>query len=292
MASEDRVARVPEGFRAARAEPLACWESLTAPLPAAPSMRGLWSAQAPIPLHATDRLTVRVRPAEGPARGVALLVPPWKLRRAGLVGGWARLLARSGWESWLVTPPHHIERAAPGARSGEGFVSLDLGRLRAVVEAQVLELRTLAAMAARRGPVGLLGLSLGALAAALAATAVEPLAFAALVAPPDLAMVLTRTNVGRRYRALAERAGSPVPGADELRTLLRPLSPAERRPCTRNLLVAAGSYDLIVPPEAPLELARVWGVTARVYPRGHLTLLFACCALRRDVEELLRASLA
>src|SRR2546427_110486 len=71
-------------------------------------------------------------------RGPALLVPPGKTASTRLVAGYVSLLLRSGHDVWLLSPPHHLERTAPGSRSGEGFVSLDLERLRAVFEQLVL----------------------------------------------------------------------------------------------------------------------------------------------------------
>ena len=44
-----------------------------------------------------------------------------------------------------------------------------------------------------------------------------------------------------------------------------------------------------MPPESPLELARAWGVEPVVYGRRHITLIFACRALRRDLAAFLEA---
>jgi pimeloyl-ACP methyl ester carboxylesterase len=234
----------------------------------------------------------RAFPARGVRRGTLVLVPPWKIRRPRLVAGWTRLLASAGWDVWLVSPPHHLERTAAGARSGEGFVTLDVPRLRATFEQLVLELRVFLALAARRGPVGLVGLSLGALAAALAATAPGRLDLVALVAPPDLSLVALRTGIGRRYRRLAAEAGAPWPSDGDLAAALAPLDAAARVPATRDVLVAVGGFDRIAPPEGALRLAARWGVPARVYPRGHLGLLFLCRAVRRDVAAFARGRYA
>lgn len=292
MWSEDRVRREPQAWRPPPPGPLACFGPLPAfpappPAPAAPLA---WRFPAP-PWGGPegDAVEVLLHPARGPRRGVALLVPPWKLPRAKVLEGWVRCLAAAGREVWMLVPPHHLSRVAPGRRRGEDFVSNDLGRLRAAVEETVRELRLLARVAAGRGPVGLVGLSLGGLAAALAATAEEPLDFAALVAPPaDLAQVLGETPIGRRYARLAAAAGAPLPAADELRRWLAPLSPAARRPTAGRVLVAAGRHDAIVPPQGPAALARAWGLAPRLYGRGHLTLLFGCRALRREVAALAR----
>src|SRR6266536_1790581 len=190
--TEDRLHREPERARLGHPKLLRCFGPLP-PLPAPAPREGGWSAPAPRPLGPSDRMAVCATRAAAPWRGTVLLVPPWKIASPGLVAGYTRLLAAAGHDVWLVCPPHHLQRTAPGARSGEGFVSLDLRRLRATFEALVLELRVLASLAAQRGPVGLVGLSLGALAGAFAATAPERLDFAALVAPPELALVMAET---------------------------------------------------------------------------------------------------
>jgi pimeloyl-ACP methyl ester carboxylesterase len=234
-------------------------------------------------------MVVVAQPALGPRRGTAILVPPWKVPTLGAVAGWARLVARTGFDVWTLVPPRHLERAG-AVPNGEGFVSPDLGVLTAALEQLVLEVRVLAALARHRGgETALVGLSLGALGAALAATAPEAVDRAVLVAPPaDLAAVFARTAIGRRYARLAARAGAPVPGAEALAALLAPLGPAARPPTAGRILVAAGREDRIALPDGALALARAWGAESRVYPRGHLTLLFACAALRRDAHRFLR----
>ncbi len=231
------------------------------------------------------------RPARGRARGTAILVPPWKVPRLSLVAGYARLIARAGLDVWTLVPPRHLQRAAPGTRSGEGFVSPDLGVLRAAFEQLVVELRALAALArARGGETALVGLSLGALGAALAATAPEGVDRVALVAPPaDLAAVLSGTPIGRRYAALAARAGAPVPRDGALDPMLAPFRADGRRLTAGRVFLAMGRHDRIAPGAGTLALARAWGTEPRLYPRGHLTLLFACRALRRDLARFLSA---
>jgi len=287
MWTEDRRARDPVPFRAGPAAPLDCF----GPLPGLPSSRpraGVWRVPSPRPSPGDEALVVHALPARGSSRGTVLLVPPWKVPSLAATAGYARLLARTGLDVWTLEPPRHLSRAAPGLRSGEGFVSPDLLVLRRAVEQLVVELRVLAALArgaARDGEqVGLVGLSLGALAGALAATAPERLDFAALVGPPaDLAAVFGETRIGRRYLELARRAGAPPPTPGRLAELLAPFRPDLRRPTVERVLVAVGREDRIALPEGGVALARAWGGEARVYPRGHLTLLFACAALRRDV---------
>jgi hypothetical protein len=205
---EDLVPRAPDPYRPGPDRPLGCLGALPPP-PSPPAAPGPWRfAVAPWGGPPGDRALVHVFPAPGPRRGTALLVPPWKLRAAALLRGWATSLSRAGLETWLLVPPHHLERAAAGARNGEAFVSPDLGRLRAALEETVLEIRLLAAAAAPAGPVGAVGLSLGALAAGLAAAASPPLDFAALVAPPaDVAAIFGHTPLGSATAAWPRRAG-------------------------------------------------------------------------------------
>lgn len=290
MWAEDLRSRPPAGFRPAEDAPLDCFGELP-PLAGAPPRSGRWRAPSPRPCAADATLEVVARLSLPPRRGVLVLVPPWKVPALGAVAGYARLAARAGWDVWTVVPPRHLGRTAPGTRSGEGFVSPDLPALRAALEQAVAELRALVALAARAdGETALLGLSLGALAAALAATGPERLDRVALVAPPaDLAAVLSATAIGRRYRRLAARAGAPLPGGDALAAMLAPFRP-ERRPRPRGeVFLAVGAEDRIALPAGALALARAWGLAPRVYPRGHLTLLFGCRALRRDLARYLAA---
>ena len=286
---EDRRASRPVPFRPAPAAPLDCFGPLPA-CPVPPERGGSWRLESPraAGFPAGDRMTVHVWRPRRPARGVAILVPPWQIDRVALVAGFRGLLARAGYEVWLAVPPHHLDRVRDGARSGEGFVSPDLAAFRASVEQLVLELRLLAAAArGRGGDVVMVGLSLGALATGLAATAPERLDAAALVGPPDLEAVFHGTPIGRRFRRLAARAGAPAPAAELVRPMLEPFRPGARPPTARRLFVAGGRADAIATTVGALALARAWGVTPRLYPRGHLTLLFACGALRRDLSAFL-----
>jgi len=226
--------------------------------------------------------------SRAPFRGTVVLVPPWKIEAASLLSGYTDLLARAGFDVWLLVPPEHMERAAPGTPSGHGFASLDLVRFRALFEQLVTEIRVALTMAASRGSVGLVALSLGALAASIALPAAEEVAFATLIAPPaDLASVVCDTPIGRRYRRLAERAGSKWPDRDAIRSALAPFAPGGRsRPSCRTL-IAVGRHDRIALPAGAVALARAWRVEPRVYARGHLTLLFCCRALRDDLGRFL-----
>jgi hypothetical protein len=67
--------------------------------------------------------------------------------------------------------------------------------------------------------------------------------------------------------------------------MLAPFRADARPPTARRVLVAVGRDDRIALGAGALALAAAWGATARLYPRGHLTLLFACRALRRDLAR-------
>ncbi len=260
MAFEDRAARPPVPWRPGPDVPL---DPFGPPLPLPPTRR---------------------TPARGARRGTAILVPPWKIRSTAVLGPWVRSLSGSGLEVWIPVPPLHLERTPPGERGGEGVLTPDLGRTREVLATAIGEVRGCLARAEEAGgQVVLVGLSLGGLTAAWAATGPERIDAAALVAPPaDLAAVFRETAIGRRYAALAERAGAPMPGREELERRLGWLSPLRRVPTATRLLVAGGRHDVIAVGGAA-ALARAWNTPVRAYPRGHLTLILACPDLRRDV---------
>jgi len=290
MAFEDRRGAERGPWRPGPDGPLDVFGPL-ARLPSPPAGASTFSAPSPAPF-ADDRLRVHVSRARGSPRATAILVPPWKIPSRRLLAGWVRMLCRAGFDTWIYVPPHHLERRPAGARSGHGFVSPDLGRIRSALAQSVLELRACAALAGEAGPVAVVGLSLGALVAAWAATGPEALDATALVAPPaDLAAVLRHTRIGARYGRAAADAGGPLPGPSELEARLRPLVPLDRRPTSRRVLVAAGVEDRIAL-SGPSDLATAWGVPLRAYPRGHMTLLFACAAARRDVSTFLSGPLA
>jgi pimeloyl-ACP methyl ester carboxylesterase len=288
MWTEDLRRRAPAPFRGGGCLPLDCFGPLPA-LPPPPGPAGPWRAASPRPAPGDGIMAVEAQPARGARRGTAILVPPWKLPRLSLLAGWAALLAHAGYDVWTLIPPRHLHRATPGTRSGEGFVSPDVPALRAAAEQLVLELRVLAALARPLGgEVALVGLSLGGVGAALAATAPERVDRVALVAPPaDLAAVIAETRIGRRYMSLARRAGSLPPPAEAMSAMFEPFRADGRRPSARRLLVGVGSADRIAPPAGATALARAWGAELKVYPRGHLTLLFLCDALRADVARFL-----
>jgi len=294
----DRLAMGVEGWRPRPAvgfRPLPGPLDLTGPevlVPEPPAAPATWRFPAPAwGGPPGDAVEVRLFPAAGPRRGTALVLPPWKNAAPGLYKPFTSLLAGLGLEVWHLVPPLHLGRTPPGARSGEAYLTPDLPRLAAALCETVREARALAAAAARRGPVGLLGLSLGGLAAAHALPG-SRLACAALLAPPvDLAALFGQTPVGARYRRLAERAGAPFPAGEALLAALAPFAPAGRPDAATRLLVAAGTHDLVVPAEGPARLARRWGVEPRLFPRGHLTLLLACPALRAEVGALFGAAL-
>ena len=260
MAFEDRVARRPVPWRPGPDLPL---DPSGPPLPLPP---------------------VRRTPARGERRGTAVLVPPWKIRSTAALRGWVRPLAAAGFQVWIPVPPLHLERTPPGERSGEGVIGPDLARTRDVLGTAIREIRGCLAHAAEEGgQVVLVGLSLGGLVAAWAATGPERVDAAALVAPPaDLSAVFRDTAIGRRYAALASRVGAPVPDGEELDRRLGWLSPIRLTPTAGRLLVTGGRHDAIALDGAAV-LARGWNAPLREYARGHLTLLLACTAVRRDV---------
>jgi len=52
--------------------------------------------------------------------------------------------------------------------------------------------------------------------------------------------------------------------------------------------IAGGLHDRVAPTAGPADLAHACGVEPHLYPRGHISLLFLCRALRRDLELFTR----
>lgn len=287
MWSEDLRRRTPVPFVGAAREPLDCFGPLP-PLPEPPSRAGAWEAPSPRPAPGDEILRIEVTKAAGARRGIAVLVPPWKLPRLSLLSGWTYAIARTGHEVWTVIPPLHLQRSPPGVASGEAFVTPNVPALRKAVEQLVLEIRLLLALArGQGGETALVGLSLGGLAAALAATSDEAPERVAVIAPPaDLHAVAAETRIGKRLLGLSGRAGA-MPVIEELPAMLMPFRAHARPSRAARVLVAVGSADGIARTAAATELAREWSADLRVYPRGHITLLFLCAALRRDLRAFL-----
>ena len=271
MWTEDRHARAAMAFREASSAPLDCFGPLPE-LRLAPPREGPWRAPSPRPAEGDATMAVHAFAARGVRRGTVVPVPPWKVPRLGVVEGYVRLLARAGYDVWTLVPPRHLQRALPGARNGEGFVSPDLVALRGAFEQLVLEIRALAALArGGGGEVGVLGLSLGALGAALGDRA-QPLDFAALVAPPADLAVFSETAIGRRRRPRAP-AGAPPPPPDALSGMLRRSARTSPRPRRASSSRSSGSASR----SAGRARARrcLEGDRAGLLRAATLTLLFA-----------------
>ncbi len=80
-----------------------------------------------------------------------------------------------------------------------------------------------------------------------------------------------------------------VSSARALRPLLAPFDAGARPPVARHVFLAAGRHDAVATRRGHLPLVRGWGARPRCYPRGHLTLLFACAAVRADLASFLAA---
>src|SRR5258706_567355 len=118
MMAEAAVRRAPQPFRPGPSGPLGCFGPLPEPLPEAPHGMARWQVPAPTPLAPGDSMIVDVPPTTRPRRGTVILVPPWKLRSRAQLKGYVALANAAGFEVWLTTLPHHLERSY-GGRSGQ-----------------------------------------------------------------------------------------------------------------------------------------------------------------------------
>ena len=274
-----------------------------------------WASARPLPRRSTASAgSHRCRSGRrAPARGVRRrrvrpkVTPRWRCTRArhsacGAARSSSSRPGRSPRSPWspgtrgssrarAMTSGPSSRRATSSARSQARGAARGSSRPTSTAarafEQLVLEIRVLAALArAGGGAVGVVGLSLGGLGGPRGDRARAGRLRRARRAPRGprrglrgdphrTALRRARTPCGRAAAA----AGARSAGCSR-RSGRTPAADRAARP------LAVGRDDPIALGAGALGLAAAWGATApRLYPRGHLTLLFACRALRRDVAR-------
>jgi dienelactone hydrolase len=212
----------------------------------------------------------------------------WRMRRAGA-------------HTVRMDLPFHLRRSIPGKASGEGFFSIDPGRMRAVVRQSVEDAAAIVAWARREvSPmVGVFGVSLGGLVATLLAAQVRLDSLVAVVPLCDPPASFTECPPGPMQRYLGMLGEGDgywgVDAATARRNLDGALAPLVARnlvpatPPERVWLVRA-EHDLIVGPGPVSALAQAWGAEMETYASGHVTVMNAPGIARNIRDRALRAA--
>ena len=243
--------------------------------------RELWRADA-VRLSgdindAAPWVATRIAPNSGPARAAVIFLHGW-LANSMHLRFYQRLvspLIRQDLEVWLPRLPQHMERTGPESWSGVSAISADLVETAQTLRRAVAEARSLASWLRMRGVrhVGLWGVSLGGWVAAIAAT-VDPGWDAIVLWEPvvDPVATLWRSRLMAPLREPLRRAG--VHPEDD-RIALDFLVPGDAALLVQrsSVLIIAGHYDDVVPPESVTRLAESWGVGVSWFPRGHINLM-------------------
>jgi dienelactone hydrolase len=211
-----------------------------------------------------------------PTRGSVLVLPIWYgPRDGGLEDVTARYLATRGFRAFVMPMAWQWERKKDG-----GFpviLSGDLERTRLAMIQSVKDARRVVSLLDRedgsRGRVGVLGISLGGFVGALVyAVAPEVRAGAFALAGAGVADVMLHPS-SETKRIIDDLARRGV-AADEVRRRCREFDPETwATPARgRNVLLFAGLFDDVVPPESALRLSAAFGdAPIRWVPGGHVS---------------------
>ena len=186
---------------------------------------------------------------------------------------WARRLNARGWNAVFVHLPFHYTRRLPGHFHGEYSVGGELLRSALGVRQAVVESRIVLQQLRKKGGrlFGAWGTSYGGWIMALLGC-FEPLLQRLILVEPilDLDSAIWKSPSSVSIRAALRRAGI---GPEETARNMRLACPAHQKPLVdpKHVLMLAGQYDQIAPPEQIEELARVWGGTHfACFPQGHV----------------------
>jgi len=189
--------------------------------------------------------------------------------------GYRRLASRFndlGWNAAFLHLPFHYARRPRGYLNGELAITADLVRNGGALRQGVTELRQLMAFLRTRGcgEFGLFATSYGAWTGAVLASLEQDLSFLALLVPiTDTQHAIWQSPAGLTIRGLLQRNGIDESMTGQHAHLSSPLHGLPSTDRSRIVLVA-GAYDRIAPPDRVEALATAWG-GARVIasPQGH-----------------------
>jgi len=186
---------------------------------------------------------------------------------------WARRLNARGWNAVFVHLPYHYSRRLPWHFHGELCVGGDLLRSAAGIRQSVAECRVILQQLQKKGGrlFGGWGTSYGGWIMALLGC-FEPLLQRLVMVEPildiDSAIWRSPSSVSMR-RALRGVGLTPEDTAGSMRLVC----PGKLQPLVRgeHILVLAGQYDQIAPPDEIEALSRRWtGSHFACFPQGHV----------------------
>ena len=186
---------------------------------------------------------------------------------------WARRLNARGWNAVFVHLPFHYSRRLPGHFHGEYCVGGELIRSALGIRQSVVESRIVLQQLRKKGGrlFGAWGTSYGGWIMALLGC-FEPLLQRLILVEPilDVDNAIWRSPSSVSIRSALRRIGL---GPEDTRASMRLVCPAKQKPLIdpAHILMLAGQYDKIAPPEEIEELSRLWGGTRfACFPQGHV----------------------
>jgi len=186
---------------------------------------------------------------------------------------WARRLNARGWNAVFVHLPFHYSRRLPGHFHGEFSIGGELLRSAAGIRQSVVECRIVLQQLEKKGGrlFGGWGTSYGGWIMALLGC-FEPLLQRLIMVEPilDIDNAIWRSPSSISIRASLRRIGL---GPQDTKGNMRLVCPLYQKPLIdpKHILMLAGQYDKIAPPEEIEELSRRWGGTHfACFPQGHV----------------------
>jgi dienelactone hydrolase len=186
---------------------------------------------------------------------------------------WARRLNARGWNAVFAHLPYHYSRRLPWHFHGELCVGGDLLRSAAGVRQSVVECRIVLQQLRKKGGqlFGGWGTSYGGWMMALLGC-FEPLLQRMVLVEPILDV---DNAIWRAPSSVAMRAGLIRMGItpEDTARNMRLVCPAKQKPLLppKNIIMLAGQYDQIAPPEEIEHLSRAWGgAHFACFPQGHV----------------------
>ncbi len=236
-----------------------------------------WPSPHPSGFAANDRARVDFYPVGGHWPGAPTVFLLHALMSTSDLGYrmWARAFGRRGWNTCFVHLPYHYSRRPPGYFNGELAIGSDMLRTAEGLRQGVRELRQLRRALRQAGAreFGLWATSYGGWIGSLWSCVESGFRFIALVQPIiDSLDVIWRSPASRSIRRQLRRTGVNA-GSPGMPTLMRLGSASQHQPLddARRVLLLAGDYDTVVPPESLHALHERWAGSRFVRgPQGHL----------------------